>query len=49
MFVEVLAGLLLAGAITCAVEEMAPIRRQLAIAKTRQHLNSLKMAYLIEL
>jgi hypothetical protein len=44
MFVEVLAGLLLAGAIPCAVDEIAPIKRQLAIAKTRQPLDSLKMA-----
>jgi len=44
MFVDVLAGLLLAGAIPCAMDEMAPIRRQLAMAKTRQHLDSLKMA-----
>jgi hypothetical protein len=43
-----LVDLLLAGAIPCAVDEMAPIRRQLAIAKTRQPLDSLKMAYLIE-
>ena len=49
MFVEVLAGLLLAGAIPCAADEKAPIRRQLAIAKTTQHLDSLKMAYLIEI
>jgi hypothetical protein len=47
MIVEVLAGLLLAGAIPCGVDEMAPIRTQLAVAKTRQHLDPLKMVYLI--
>jgi hypothetical protein len=44
MFVGVFADLLLAGAIPCAVDEMPPIRRQPAIAKTTQHLDSLKIA-----
>ena len=48
MFVEILAGLILAGATPCAADEMAQIRRQLATAKNRQPLDSLKMAYLIE-